>query len=486
MLKSEVNNNKESVNNDNSLLDDEDHKVNQELNLNDQKVNEEKINEEDIPQVNSDNEYDDDDDDEDLDDDVFKETLESHSNFEIQFYQSNVFQFLNDVVIKSFTTDSKSEKIYMNYMRELLLSGIEFCKDEELRKRGFGLSEKLKDNIYEEFEWFDCGDIKYTLQNAKSSHFTEHDTKAKFNMILNYGSAGVLLYHIKNTNDIDFEVSIFLVKNYQNKWGIPKGRREEGESYEECASREFLEECNYELKPEYLKSCEYIYNRRDNVRYYIVNSNILINGLPREPNNEITALGWFNFKKNIIWRQNREEPTIFMCYVDKYPFGGKNKGNYSKNKKYNYSVSQQNVKTYKKNNIDPELSEVVNFSNSVNDIKKPRTLEDLLSLNSNGKVRKTNFKNSRVIEGKSWRDNYVSSNIKVNNEVNIDKETLDLLKGRRMVSHSSILAFVRFSEYLSKRHGINKKIYQYIYFNIKQNRNYFKNLNYFSIKYLSK
>jgi 8-oxo-dGTP pyrophosphatase MutT (NUDIX family) len=484
MLKSASNNNKKELSdNDNSLLDDEDHEVNHELNLNDQEVNEEKIDEEDIREGDSDNEYNDDD-LINLDDNAFKETFESNSNFEIQFYQANVFKFLNDVVIKSFTNDSKSEKIYMNYMRELLLKGIEFCKDEELRKRGFGLSEKLKDKIYEEFEWFDCGEIKYTLQNAKSSHFSEHDVKAKLNMVLNNGSAGILLYHIKNTNNVDLEVSVFLVKNYQNKWGIPKGSREEGETFEECAAREFLEECNYDISSEYLKNCDYIYNRLDNVRYYIVNSNKLINGLPREPNNEITALGWFNFKKNIIWRNNREDTKQFMCFVNKYPFCDKSKGEYSKNKNDDSSVSQQNVKIFKKSIIDPELSQVTKFAKSFNNNKESRKLEDIVSLNSNGKVRKTFFHNSRIIQRKSWRDKYEESG---NNKVKINNKTLGLLKERRMISKSSVMAFVRFSEYLSRRHdNINKGKYNYIKLKIEKNRNYFRNLSNFSINYLPK
>jgi hypothetical protein len=210
----------------------------------------------------------------------------------------------------------------------------------------------------------------------------------------------------------------------------------------------------------------------------------LINGLPREPNNEITALGWFNFKKNIIWRNNREDTKQFMCFVNKYPFCDKSKGEYSKNKNDDSSVSQQNVKIFKKSIIDPELSQVTKFAKSFNNNKESRKLEDIVSLNSNGKVRKTFFHNSRIIQRKSWRDKYEESG---NNKVKINNKTLGLLKERRMISKSSVMAFVRFSEYLSRRHdNINKGKYNYIKLKIEKNRNYFRNLSNFSINYLPK
>ena len=36
--------------------------------------------------------------------------------------------------------------------------------------------------------------------------------------------------------------------------------------------------------------------------------------LPREPNNEITALGWFNFKDDIIWRNSLEDRKLYVLF----------------------------------------------------------------------------------------------------------------------------------------------------------------------------
>ena len=261
----------------------------------------------------------------------------------------------------------------MNYMREILLRGIEFCDNEELRAEGFKLSSLLRDSIYEKFKWFTCGDIKFTKQNAKSSHFSENDIKAKLNMELKNGSAGILLYNIENLKSVDVDINIHLVCNYQNKWGIPKGSRELGETFEDCASREFYEECNQLIPPEFLKTCPYIYNRLDNIRYYIVKSREMFDTLPREPNNEITALGWFNFKEDIIWRNSLEDRKLFMCYLEKYPFGDKKIRKSKKSKTYTESVSHQDLKTVgKKFMKDEELHSVLDYTSSMKDRSKPR------------------------------------------------------------------------------------------------------------------
>ena len=439
-------------------------------NINEKYIKEDKKKSDDESvDINSDEEiYDE---DEEIEADGFNDGMKK--NREIHFFQEEVFSFLNKVVSNSFVADSSSEKVYMNYMREVLLRGIEFCDDKELRAEGFKLSNKLKDSIYEKFKWFTCGDIKYTLQNAESSHFSENDIKAKLNMELKNGSAGILLYNIKNLKNLDIDINIHLVCNYQNKWGIPKGSRESGESFEDCASREFYEECNQLIHPEFLKNCPYIYNRLNNIRYYIVKSKEMFDTLPREPNNEITALGWFNFKNDIIWRNSLEDTEIFMCYLEKYPFGNKKTRKSKKSKTYTESVSHQDLKTVgKKFKKDEELHSVLDYTSSIRDSDKPRD--------------KPRFFNSKSKSKKSWRDLHKATK-DYSDDSSIDNKTLKDLKQRRNIAEKSIMSFVLFSEYLCNVHGnINVRKFDYIKKSRENNRSFFSKLRYYSIVYPSK
>lgn len=84
-------------------------------------------------------------------------------------------------------------------------------------------------------------------------------------------SCGLLMYR---ENDGDLEV--FLIhpggpyfKNKDNdSWGIPKGRKEEGESLLECAKREFVEETGFTPDSDYFIKLGYIKQNKKDVHVW--------------------------------------------------------------------------------------------------------------------------------------------------------------------------------------------------------------------------
>lgn len=96
------------------------------------------------------------------------------------------------------------------------------------------------------------------------------------------------------------EIEILLVRSSHEsdqKWGIPKGHLEEGETLEECAVREIFEECGVEAKLLMELTPVFSFNGSENK---ILNSWICIQECDAKPQpmaDDIKKCDWFSVKK---------------------------------------------------------------------------------------------------------------------------------------------------------------------------------------------
>lgn len=101
--------------------------------------------------------------------------------------------------------------------------------------------------------------------------------------------AGVVL--LKEINEDEYH--IFLVKSYNNKWGVPKGGIKDGETEQEAAEREFSEETGTCVD---LTDCEKVTLKSNGKTYYyfkkFVDSDFKIKTRPID-DIEITHYGWY-------------------------------------------------------------------------------------------------------------------------------------------------------------------------------------------------
>ena len=80
-----------------------------------------------------------------------------------------------------------------------------------------------------------------------------------------------------------------VVQSYNNKWGFPKGRLEQGETRKECAIRELYEETGIQIPPESIKQTLPLHK---NSTYYLVQQYIEFDLSKIADTTEITAIGW--------------------------------------------------------------------------------------------------------------------------------------------------------------------------------------------------
>ena len=134
---------------------------------------------------------------------------------------------------------------------------------------------------------FIVNDIKKAVDFAESRHGYNIDC-------LYESSCGAIVYRIKNGERL-----FLLIRNKRSAhWGFPKGHIEPGETDEETAMREVLEETglHIEIVPGFVKKSEY------SIHGKIEKSVLIFLGETKESDytlqeEEIEECGWFNYKK---------------------------------------------------------------------------------------------------------------------------------------------------------------------------------------------
>jgi mRNA-decapping enzyme subunit 2 len=101
-----------------------------------------------------------------------------------------------------------------------------------------------------------------------------------------------------------------------NKWGFPKGKKDENESDIECASRELFEETRVYVDPNSLNKCKRVKVGRHNL--YIYKSYEKPN-IENVNENEIVEIKWMTLDdmKNVYSECNRELRNI-IDYQERY------------------------------------------------------------------------------------------------------------------------------------------------------------------------
>lgn len=97
----------------------------------------------------------------------------------------------------------------------------------------------------------------------------------------NRNKAGMLLYD-------SGEDKILIVQSRGNMWGIPKGTRMDGESFEDCAIREVLEETGIVVERSKLETFVDIQGSR----YFIINHDTCAVEVQDNPGNDANGIGW--------------------------------------------------------------------------------------------------------------------------------------------------------------------------------------------------
>ncbi len=138
------------------------------------------------------------------------------------------------------------------------------------------------------------------------------------NEFKNVKCAGALVFNINESNDIDFLLVRHTLDKY-NRWGIPKGHVETGESILEAAVRETWEETG--VVPRLLYNLPIVKTRPKNnmqksVYLYLsrpLNYNIRFN------TNEIAEVKWFNIN-NIPEVYLYQQPVLVYAktLINKY------------------------------------------------------------------------------------------------------------------------------------------------------------------------
>ncbi len=110
-------------------------------------------------------------------------------------------------------------------------------------------------------------------------------------------SCGCVVHRI---DQLSGELQLLLIKQFddQNIWGIPKGRMNPGETFEQCAIRETREETgiNVELQRPLPQIHLQLKNKNKTVISYIARQ--VCQNTPRadDPDSEVAEVGWFSVK----------------------------------------------------------------------------------------------------------------------------------------------------------------------------------------------
>ncbi len=116
---------------------------------------------------------------------------------------------------------------------------------------------------------------------------------------------------------------VWITQSYHKCFGFPKGEKEKGETVEECARREFLEETGYEINNLNLDACVRIGTFIEDVEYifYIWNvpKSFNLSSFPLD-DVEITSCGWFPIKNLGDLKLSKAIRKIFRVSMKKNLF----------------------------------------------------------------------------------------------------------------------------------------------------------------------
>ena len=110
---------------------------------------------------------------------------------------------------------------------------------------------------------------------------------------------------------------IWITQSYHNCYGFPKGEKEQSETIEQCAKREFFEETGYNIDKVNLSNCFSIRTNMENIQYifYVisVSENFEMNTFPID-DVEITSFGWVHIDNIASLKLSKAVRKIFEIF----------------------------------------------------------------------------------------------------------------------------------------------------------------------------
>lgn len=101
------------------------------------------------------------------------------------------------------------------------------------------------------------------------------------------------------------KIQIMLVQSTgHTEWGFIKGKIESGESIEECAKRECLEETNIKFSIKHLEDYFYQVNKKKNIGIFLINVNNLDVSKIKLARKELQSYKYFNLVEDIDISKN--------------------------------------------------------------------------------------------------------------------------------------------------------------------------------------
>jgi bis(5'-nucleosidyl)-tetraphosphatase len=132
-------------------------------------------------------------------------------------------------------------------------------------------------------------------------------------------SAGVILYYKSNN-----KFTYLLLHNVNGHWDFPKGKLEAGESHEQAALRELMEEAGLTAKimPGFKKSISYFFKEHDGTLIHKTVTFFLAESEQQKVvlSDEHKDFGWFSFKQalaQLSYKNAQEILTSAYTYLEK-------------------------------------------------------------------------------------------------------------------------------------------------------------------------
>jgi ADP-ribose pyrophosphatase YjhB (NUDIX family) len=124
-------------------------------------------------------------------------------------------------------------------------------------------------------------------------------------------SCGCIVHRV---DQLTGELQLLLIKQFDDHdvWGIPKGRMNPGETFEQCAIRETREESGVHVELQQRLSDVHLQLKNKDKKVISYLARQICQNIPRadDPDSEVAAVGWFN-AKNLPPLQTYQTSIIF-------------------------------------------------------------------------------------------------------------------------------------------------------------------------------